>query len=260
MLNGAVVFGIALAAGGPPTTAARLGLAMTCLQVAIGALNDIVDAPDDAGHVPVKAIPAGLVSIAHARWVVVVGAAVGLGLAAPSGLATLLIAAAGLACGLTYDLFLSRSAISWLPLAVALPLVPAFAWLGATANLPSTLLAILPLAALAGGGLAIGNSLVDLEADHSSGRRTTAVVLGRLNAWRLHAVVLGSAALLALGLLPPGTSATPETLAVIGAFALATGIALGRANDAGRRRVAWQIEAIGVASIGIGWIAGASPL
>ena len=45
---------------------------MTALQVSIGALNDIHDAPDDAGRKPGKPIPAGLVSVPSA-WAVVVG-------------------------------------------------------------------------------------------------------------------------------------------------------------------------------------------
>ncbi len=40
---------------------------MTLLQFAIGTVNDLVDAPRDAGHKPGKPIPAGLVtrSAAH---------------------------------------------------------------------------------------------------------------------------------------------------------------------------------------------------
>ena len=50
--------------------------------MAIGALNDLVDAPADAGRVPPKPIPAQEVSVATARTVALVAAAVGLGLAA----------------------------------------------------------------------------------------------------------------------------------------------------------------------------------
>ena len=51
---------------------------MTALQASIGALNDIHDAPDDAGHKPGKPIPAGLVSVPAAWAVVVMGAALGI--------------------------------------------------------------------------------------------------------------------------------------------------------------------------------------
>ena len=67
------------------STAVRLGIAMTALQASIGSLNDVVDAPRDAGHKPGKPIPAGLVSAVSARVLVIVAAAVGLVLSAPSG-------------------------------------------------------------------------------------------------------------------------------------------------------------------------------
>ena len=56
-----------------PATALRLAVSMTALQVSIGTLNDIVDAPRDAGHKPGKPIPAGLVTPGIARAVVVIG-------------------------------------------------------------------------------------------------------------------------------------------------------------------------------------------
>ena len=52
---------------------------MIALQMAIGALNDLVDAPADAGRVPPKPIPAQEVSVATARTVALVAAAVGSG-------------------------------------------------------------------------------------------------------------------------------------------------------------------------------------
>ena len=51
---------------------------MTALQASIGTLNDLVDAPRDAGRKPGKPIPAGTVSIGTARSVAVGAAAVGL--------------------------------------------------------------------------------------------------------------------------------------------------------------------------------------
>src|SRR5450759_5250112 len=61
ILDGLVVGLVALVGGGGPGTAAVLGLSMTLLQFAIGALNDIVDARRDAGRTPPKPIPAGRV-------------------------------------------------------------------------------------------------------------------------------------------------------------------------------------------------------
>ena len=60
---------VAVLAGGGALIAVRLGASMTLLQFAIGALNDIVDAPADAGRQPPKAIPSGAVSPDAARVV-----------------------------------------------------------------------------------------------------------------------------------------------------------------------------------------------
>jgi len=79
---------VAILAGADPTTALRLGVAMTALQASIGALNDIVDVPRDRGLKPGKPLPAGLVSPRLAWAVVVAGAGLGLWLSAPSGGAT----------------------------------------------------------------------------------------------------------------------------------------------------------------------------
>lgn len=254
LLNGAVVLAMALVAGGTPETALRLAVAMTLLQVAIGTLNDVVDAPRDAGRTPLKPIPAGLVPIRLAKAVSVVVAVGGLLLVTPSGTGTVVVAAVGLGCGVVYDLALSRTAISWLPLAIALPLVPIYAWLGATGALPLTLFVIVPMAVLAGGGLAIGNALVDAEADRASKRATIAVAIGTAAAWRLHALTLGSAVVMAVVLLPAGGSPASLPAIAAGAVGLGAGILLVLAGTAFRRRLAWQLEAAGVASIGVGWI------
>jgi len=68
-----VVVAVALLAGVESAVAIRLGLSMTALQVSIGALNDLVDAPRDVGRMPPKPIPAGLVTPAAARAVVLGG-------------------------------------------------------------------------------------------------------------------------------------------------------------------------------------------
>ena len=77
---------------------------MLALQASIGALNDVVDAAADAGRKPGKPIPAGLVTAATARGVVVVAAGVGLVLAVATGTSTFVLAVAELVIGYGYDL------------------------------------------------------------------------------------------------------------------------------------------------------------
>ena len=259
LLNGLVVLGIAWIAGGPPSTALRLALAMTLIQFAIGTTNDLADAARDADRIPVKPIAAGLVqprSAAVAAWMF---GLVGLALAGVSGALTLAIALGGLACGLVYNTALSRSALSWLPLTLALPLVPIFAWYGAVGSLPGGIALIVPIAMVAGAGLAIGNGLVDLDLDGRRGRRTTAVVLGRAGAWAVHAAALVAATAGALKIVPSDRGANGPGLLTVGAAAVLVGmVGLATRTRAGLR-LAWAIEAIGIAFIGLAWVLAAAP-
>lgn len=258
VLNGAATFALALLAGGSVPVALRLGLGMTAIQFSIGALNDLADAPRDRGRTPVKPLAEGLVSLTRARVIALAAATVGFTLAAASGVPTLLVAVAGAACGYAYDVRLSRTAWAWLPLAVALPLVPVYAWLGAAGSVPDQVVTLVPIAMLAGGGLAVGNALADLHADATSGRPSVAARLGRQTAWRLHALALTGAAGLAFLALPPHPTPGGVALVITGSAVLATGavtmaVATSPAGVA-RARLGWQTEAIGVALLAIGWV------
>ena len=240
---------------------------MLAIQFSIGALNDVVDAPLDARQKPRKPIPSGLASPRTGAAVAVVGAALGILLSAISGTATTLAALGCLALGYAYDLRLSRTALSWLPLALALPLLPIHAWLGATGAVPPGLVTLVPVAVLAGAGLALANGLVDIDRDRSVGRRAIAVLLGRRRAWLGQAAALGAAAALALVLAPsiPAASADPglEVLRLVRAVGVWLGIgllgagALALGSDrAGVRERGWELEALAVACLGLGWLAG----
>ena len=255
ILNGLATFALALLAGGELPVAARLGAAMTALQFSIGALNDLADAPRDRGRRPIKPVAEGLIRTSTARLVVVVTAAGGLALAAASGPAAIAVAAAGVACGYAYDLRLSRTSWAWLPLAVALPLVPVFAWVGVAGTMPAALLVLVPIGMLAGGGLAVGNSLADVEADRAAGVPSVAVRLGRRDAAGLHGLALAAAAALTAVSLPPGAAPEAWALVIAGAATVGAGIAtVGRAAGSDLARVGWQVEAVGIAVLGIGWV------
>jgi len=231
---------------------------MTAIQFSIGALNDLVDAPRDRGRRPVKPVADGLVRPVVAGLVAAAAGGVGLALAAQSGPATFVVAIAGAGCGYAYDLWLSRTSWAWLPLAVALPLVPVFAWVGATGTAPGALLVLVPIGMLAGGGLAVGNALADLDADRAAGAPSVAVRLGRRDAAGLHAGALGAAAALAVMTLPPGASPGAWAVVAVGAGTLATGVATlvraGTGSHARAARLGWQTEAVGTAVLAIGWV------
>jgi 4-hydroxybenzoate polyprenyltransferase len=240
---------------------------MLAIQASIGALNDALDAPLDSGRKPGKPIPRGLATSGQATVLAALAALAGLVLSAPSGPTTLLVAIAGLACGYTYDLGLGRTALSWLPLVVALPLLPIHAWLGATGGLPPGLTTLAPAAVLAGGLLAIANGIVDAERDLAGGRPTIVVLLGRGRAWLVHVVLAAGLAVVVVGAAPRSGGATLVLGLDVGQLAIglglglvAIGAALLRRPRPGVRERGWELEAIGVGLVGVGWLVGTAGL
>lgn len=203
---------------------------------------------------PGRPIPAGLLTAGTARRVALVAGTLGLGLAAVSGPVALVVAAAGLAAGLAYDVRLKGTAWSWVPYAVGIPLLPLFAWVGAGAGMPAPLLVLLHIAAIAGAELVIANALADLERDREAGVTTVATRLGRLRAGRLaglHALVVAGgtwASLLELGAEGPGL-----VLAAGATASLATGVALGWSGGARAREVGWELQAVAIGALAVGW-------
>lgn len=229
---------------------------MVCLQAAIGALNDIVDAPRDAGLKPGKPIPAGLVAPATARLVVVGGAALGIGLSLPSGPATVTVAILVLIIGGLYDLRFKGTPWSWLPFAIGIPLLPVYAWLGAAGPLPLAFAILVPAAALAGAALAIANALADVERDRTAGVRSVATGLGPRRAWAVHAALHAAVVGLALtGLAWLGDLGAGLIPVLGGAAVVAVGVALSASQQARWRERAWELEAVGVGLVGAAWIA-----
>ena len=241
---------------------------MLSMQASIGAVNDLADVSLDRIAKPSKPIPAGAVDPSAARaWAVVAGVLC-LVLALPSGIATAAASAAGLGLGYLYDLRLSRTRLSWLPLALALPLVPIIGWLGARGSIPAELLVLAPIAMLAGGALLVANGLVDVEGDAMAGRSTVPVWIGRRRSWLAHAAALTVAVALAFFFMPVPAGREPESgLGValrfawmvgipLGVVAIAAGAGLLSAARPGIRERGWELEALGTAVLGLGWLAG----
>ena len=238
---------------------------MLALQASIGALNDLVDTGRDAGAKAGKPIPRALVGPGAARWVVIGGLIAGLALAAPSGPATVVVAALGIVIGYLYDLRLSQTSWSWLPFALGVPLLPVFAWLGTTGSVPQALVTLLPIGVLAGAALALANALADVERDAAAGKPSVAVRLGRDRAWAIQVAILATASVLAVALLPVGRAGIPEATRLGLRFVVAAGCAvllgaalLVRRADPRWRERAWEIEAVAVALIGAAWLAAAA--
>lgn len=265
ILDGLVVGAVALVADAPILTAAALGASMTSLQFAIGALNDLHDAPRDVDRFPPKPIPAGHVAPDVARIVVVVASSVGLALAATFGSGLLAIAGLGLAIGFGYDLLAKGTRWSWLPLAVGIPILPIYGWYGATETVPGWAVVLVPAAAFAGAALAVANAYADHERDLASGTRTVATHLGPRRAVMTMAFAWAGAASIAIGWLLVRGADQGAITAVGGAFALiayGVAVATGRLplgpwrseSDTIRLEWAWRIQAIGAAFAAVTWL------
>ncbi len=248
-----------IAAGGWPGTARMtwLLLAMFGGQLAIGAVNEIVDVELDSRARPAKPIPAGLVSLRGAWAMVVVGLVLMTVASLTFGLPVFLVCALGTGVGIAYSLWFKRTIWSWVPYLIALPLLPIWVWL-ALSHVDPGLYAVYPIGAAAVIAVQIAQSLPDVETDAREGVQTLAVALGptraRLACWGS----LLLAALLATALAPSLTSAPGWVWIAAG---ISTVLAIGNV-------VIWRIDvrrgdlaafpclATGAVILGLGWALG----
>lgn len=253
---------MALVGGGGLVTAVALGASMTLLQFAIGALNDAVDAPRDAGR-ETKPIPAGLISVRTAVTVAGLCAAGGLLLALAGGPGLVLLALAVLGIGAWYDLVAKGTTLSWLPLAAGVPLLPVYGWFGATGGLPDVFLVLVPAAANAGAALAIANAIVDMDRDAAASSGSIALALGARRASLLVVVLHLVVAAMAVGTAiavgaPRGWVAIllATTLVPLGGALL--GVAAARRSGTAGRELAWEIQAVGTGLLAVAWVSALS--
>jgi len=230
---------------------------MFCLQASIGGLNDLLDVERDRATKPGKPLPRGLLSRGMAKGIVAAGLVAGLGLSVLAGPAAAIVALIGLAVGYLYDLRLKTSEWSWLPFALGLPLLPVYAWLGATGELPAAFLLLVPMAIVGGAALALANELADDERDREGGVRTAVGALGRERAWRTGTLLDGLVAGVALASLIIEDAPPLALGAADGSVALVMiGLILGRSPRAGTRERGWEAQAIGLGVLAVAWIGG----
>lgn len=151
--------------------------AHTAMQLAIAVLNDYCDRKLDSVGKPHKPIPQGLVTPREALiagcLLIVLMALQLLALPPLAWFLSLLY----LTLGMAYNLRLKATPLSGLVFALAMPLIPLYAFAGMGHSLPF-LIWLIPVGFLLGVALNLANSLPDLEADTASGARTLAVALG----------------------------------------------------------------------------------
>jgi len=206
---------------------------MLLVQFSISALNEWADADLDLRAQRQRPIPLGLVSRGAALGVAVV-CAVGaflLCVLADLGPFALLVVGIGTASGWAYDLRLKATPLSFVPFAVAFPLMPF--WIGVLAARPLSSLVILflggsPLAA----AIHLADAIPDREADRAAGLRTLAVALGTPRA------ELAAAGLLLLGSLVSTVLVIrrgPSSITALSLVAVvASGVVVGLRSRTGR--------------------------
>lgn len=171
---------LAMLAAWPSIIWPRLSLvvgAHAFMQCAIAILNDYCDRRHDAHSKKSKPIPCGLIRPpeALALGVLCILAMLLLLLFLPP--LALLISLLYLAFGLAYNFGLKGTPWSGVVFALAIPLIPLYAFAGMQ-HVSPLLYWLVPVAALLGIALNLANSLPDIEDDARQGARTLAVTLG----------------------------------------------------------------------------------
>ena len=245
-----------VAAGGWPGfgSLSRLLGAMLGGQLAIGAVNELVDVEIDTIAKPDKPIPAGLVSPRGARLVAIGGVALMAVLSLTFGVAVFALCALGTGAGLAYSLWFKRTIWSWVPYLIALPLLPIWVW-AALSTVRLGLFAIYPIGAAAVIAVQIAQSLPDVQADRVARVRTLAVALGSRLAQGVCWGAMMLAAVLAAGLAPWLTGhPAPVWIAAL----IAGGLVGVNAIHSGLSRrsgimACFPCTAVGATALGVGW-------
>lgn len=195
---------------------------MLLVQFSISALNEWADADLDRRAGRQRPIPLGLVSPGVGLGIAAVCAVGAFLLCVLSDLGpfALLLVGVGTACGWAYDLWLKATPLSFVPFAIAFPLMPF--WIGVLAGRPLTSLAVLfiggsPLAT----AIHLADAIPDRDRDREAGLKTLAVALGKPGA------EMAAAGLLLLGTMVSIVLLIRRNQTSIGALSLVAVVASG---------------------------------
>jgi 4-hydroxybenzoate polyprenyltransferase len=162
----------------PPWTIILLLLAgQAAMQFSIGILNDYCDRHLDAVGGKNKPIVLGLVRPYEALLAGLCMIVVMFVILLPLNLIALLAALGYLVLGQVYNLGLKSTPFSGILFALAMPLLPLYAFAG-VGRIPSMVIWFIPIGALLGVALNLANALPDVEEDVASHANTLAVKLG----------------------------------------------------------------------------------
>ena len=152
------------------------------MQLSIAVLNDYCDRRLDMLGKKHKPIPLGLVRPREALLFGLLLIVVMVLLLLPLNRLALLVSCVYLALGQGYNFGLKSTPLSGIVFALAIPLIPLYAFLGVGHVLP-VILWLVPVAALLGITLNLANALADIDEDAANGARTLAVVFGALGVY-----------------------------------------------------------------------------
>ncbi len=162
----------------PPWAIILLLLAgQAVMQFSIGILNDYFDRHLDVLSEKNKPIVMGLIRPNEALLAGLFMIVVMFVILLPLNLIALLAALGYLALGQLYNLGLKSTPFSGILFALAMPLLPLYAFAG-VGRIPSMVIWFLPIGAVLGVALNLANSLPDLEEDAAGNAKTLAVTLG----------------------------------------------------------------------------------
>lgn len=196
------IAGLAAHAVPDGTRILQLAGAMLPVQFCIGVVNDVVDLPADTAAKPHKPLVRGVITRSSAAVLGVALAAIGLAIAATINTATLGFDALALGAGLSYDLGLRRTRLSWVPWWGGMAVLPLEGY-ASVGSIPSRLLVLIPLSGLIAIGLQFANALPDIDGDRAAGRRSLPVLAGSARSQEAGPVFLAVAGVLAIVLAGP---------------------------------------------------------
>jgi 4-hydroxybenzoate polyprenyltransferase len=180
----------------PPWTLILLLLAgQAAMQCSIGIINDYCDRRLDTHGGRNKPIVRGLIRPQEALVTGLLMIVIMLIILVPLNHIALLAALGYLALGQSYNLGLKSTPLSGILLALALPLLPLYAFAG-VGRIPAMIIWFLPIGALLGVALNIANSLPDIEGDAAGNAHTLAVTLGVKGSFIACPLLIALAALL----------------------------------------------------------------
>ena len=180
----------------PPWATILLLLAgQAAMQFSIGILNDYCDRHLDAAGGKNKPIVLGLVRPHEALLAGLFMIVLMLVILLAVNLFALLAALGYLVLGQLYNLGLKSTPMSGILFALAMPLLPLYAFAG-VGRIPSMVIWFVPIGALLGVTLNLANALPDIEEDAASNANTLAVTLGVKGSFIACPLLMALAALL----------------------------------------------------------------